>query len=113
MFYCSAEHKGLDRDLHMAPCRTITGLRRKVQEEERRIRSIGEDEWAGRAFEMWIGPFDSFDEYKTYMNARLALRKAYGAMETKTSVALQRRSTLRWPGCIGTTLRSSTPSFQA
>jgi hypothetical protein len=44
IFYCSAEHKTLDRDLHMTPCHTITGLRREVQEEERRVRAIGEDE---------------------------------------------------------------------
>jgi hypothetical protein len=30
MFYCSAEHKILDRDSHMTPCHTITGLRCKV-----------------------------------------------------------------------------------
>ncbi|KAL3483625.1 hypothetical protein BJX62DRAFT_244710 [Aspergillus germanicus] len=39
MFYCSAEHGTLDRDLHMTPCHTITGLRSKVQ-EERRVRAI-------------------------------------------------------------------------
>jgi hypothetical protein len=61
---------------------------------------------------MWIGRFGSFDEYKRYMKVRLALGKAYGAMGTKASVALQMEEYIEMARLDRDDLRSSTPSSQ-
>ncbi|OJD19317.1 hypothetical protein AJ78_00676 [Emergomyces pasteurianus Ep9510] len=90
VYYCSPQHQAEHRTKHKLACNKIAKSRHALEDEERELHNMPEDEWfTGDPFNTCVGHFWKVTQTRPYMRARSMFLHALMGVDSRESVQLQ------------------------